>query len=235
LSGLFLNHESIGLAIFVNSGHRHVRPHFSYAHEYAHALFDRRETVAITRQDNATTIAEKRANAFAAALLMPVGGVADQLRKIDKGHPSRQAQVIFDVANNETIEVEIRSRPGSQALTYQDVAGIAHHFAVSYEASVWRLKSLNYLSAIETNTLIEQKEIAKRYIRLMGFLNALEDRRATEPPEQEVRVQLTRLAIEPYRQREISRTRLMELAKKLNQNSRAASEWVELGEATRTD
>jgi hypothetical protein len=88
LSGLFLNHQSIGLAILVNNGHRQVRRRFSYAHEYAHALFDRHETVAITRRDNATTFVEKRANA-AAAFLMPVAGVADHLRQIDKGHPSR--------------------------------------------------------------------------------------------------------------------------------------------------
>jgi hypothetical protein len=89
---------------------------------------------------------------------MPLGGITEQLRQINKGHPSRQAQVIFDVANNETIEAEIRSRPGSQAITYQDVAEITHHFGVSYEATVWRLKSLNYLSATDTNALIQQKE-----------------------------------------------------------------------------
>lgn len=232
LSGLFLNHSSTGIAILVNNGHWQVRRRFSYAHEYAHALFDRHETIAITRRDNATALVEKRANAFAAAFLMPLGGITDHLRQINKGHPSRQAQVIFDVANNETIEAEIRSRPGSQAITYQDVAEITQHFGVSYEATVWRLKSLNYLSATDTNALIEQKEIAKRYMRLVGFFNSLEEGKESEPAEQELRVQLTRFAIEAFRRGKIPRRRLIELANKINHNPVDAAELVKLCEAT---
>jgi 3-methyladenine DNA glycosylase AlkD len=70
----------------------------------------------------------------------------------------------------------------------------------------------------------------------MDFFNALEDSEASEPADQEVRVQLTRLAIEAYRRGEIPRDRLMKLAKKLNNNNpRAAAEWVKLGEATRNE
>ena len=109
LSGLFVNHPSIGLAILVNASHRPVRRRFSYAHEYAHALFDRGQTVTTTRSQNSTQLAEKRANAFAAAFLMPAEGVADHLRQLDKGSPSRHAQTLFDVANDAMMEAEVRT------------------------------------------------------------------------------------------------------------------------------
>jgi Zn-dependent peptidase ImmA (M78 family)/transcriptional regulator with XRE-family HTH domain len=232
LSGLFVNHPSIGLAILVNGVHPPVRRRFSYSHEYAHALLDRDQGITTTRSDNATQLAEKRANAFAAAFLMPSEGVAEHLRQIDKGFPSRRAQAIFDVANDTMIEAEIRTRPGSQAITYQDVASLARRFEVSYEAAVWRLKSLNYLGNAEAKALLEQKDIGNRYIHLLGFEGLLDDRRIAEKPEQELRNQLLRLAVEAFRQEEISRGRLRELAKKLEVNP---SQLIEFAEATRAE
>jgi Zn-dependent peptidase ImmA (M78 family)/transcriptional regulator with XRE-family HTH domain len=231
LSGLFVNHPSIGLAILVNAHHWPVRRRFSYAHECAHALFDREQTVTTTRRDNASNLVEKRANAFAAAFLMPAEGVADQLRQMDKGHPSRLAQIIFDVAGNKGDAAEIRSRPGSQAITYQDVASLARHFGVSYEAAVWRLKSLNHISTAETTALIGQKDVGKRYSKLLGFIDVLDEGEIPPAPEHELRNQLMRLATEAYRQDEISRGRLLELAKKLGIDG---SELIELAEAMRT-
>ena len=65
---------------------------------------------------------------------MPAEGVADHLRQLDKGSPSRRSQTLFDVANDTMMEAELRTRPGSQAITYQDVAALARRFGVSYEA-----------------------------------------------------------------------------------------------------
>ena len=175
LSGLFVNHPSIGLAILVNASHRPVRRRFSYAHEYAHALFDRGETVTTTSSQNSTQLAEKRANAFAAAFLMPAEGVADHLRQLDKGSPSRHAQTLFDVANDAMMETEVRTRPGSQAITYQDVASLARRFGVSYEAAAWRLKSLGHIGVGETNALLGQKDTGNRYMRELGFRGSLRD------------------------------------------------------------
>jgi len=230
LSGLFVNHPSIGLAILVNVQHWPVRRRFSYAHEYAHALFDRSEAITTTRSQNATQLAEKRANAFAAAFLIPAGGVADHLRQLDKGSPSRRSQSLFDVANDAMMEAELRTRPGSQAITYQDVASLARRFGVSYEAAVWRLKSLSHISGTDTTALMGQREIGKRFIHLLGFEEPLEKGRITEQPEQELRSQLVRLAVEAFRQEEISRGRLVELAKKLKVDP---PELIELAEATR--
>jgi Zn-dependent peptidase ImmA (M78 family) len=221
-----VNHPSIGLAILVNVSHRPVRRRFSYAHEYAHALFDRGETITTTRSQNATQLAEKRANAFAAAILMPAEGVADHLRQFDKGSQSRRSQTLFDVANDAMMEAELRTRPGSQTITYQDVASLARRFGVSYEAAVWRLKSLGHIGTGETNALLSQKDTGNRYMRELGF----ETGKISEPPERELRGQLVRLAVEAFRQEEISRGRLIEIAKKLFPDP---SVLVEFAEATR--
>jgi Zn-dependent peptidase ImmA (M78 family)/transcriptional regulator with XRE-family HTH domain len=229
-SGLFVNHPSIGLAILINANHKPGRRRFSCAHEYAHALFDRGETITTTRSQNATQLAEKRANAFAAAFLIPAGGVADHLRQLDKGLPSRQSQTLFDVANDTQMEAELRTRPGSQAITYQDVASIARRFGVSYEAAVWRLKSLGHIGSRETDALLAQKDTGNQYMHALGFDDPTETETITEKPAQELRGQLVRLAVEAFRQEEISRGRLMELAKKLFSDP---SVLVEFAEATR--
>ena len=217
LSGFFINHPSIGAAILVNTRHWPVRRRFSYAHEYAHALFDRHAPVTTTRQENAAELIEKHANAFAAAFLMPAEGVAEQLSQLDKGHPSR---------------AEIRPRPGSQAITYQDVAALAHHFGVSYEAAVWRLKSLRHINQPKTKTLIPQKEVGRRYIKLLGFLDIFDEGEHEPPLEVGLRNQLTRLALKAYRQGEISRGRIAEISRKLTINP---VEMIELAEAAGGD
>lgn len=235
LSGLFMNHADIGLAILVNAGHSDVRRRFSYAHEYAHALFDRGEVVSATRRGNASALVEKRANAFAAAFLMPADGVIEQLRQMDKGQPSRLTQAIFDVANNVMLDTEIRPPAKSQTVTYQDAAVVARHFAVSYEAAVWRMRSLNRLSQAEALALISQKDVGNQYLKLLDFADLVDGNGApepVEPQEQELRSQLVRLAIEAFRREEISVGRLREIAAKL---SLPVEELVDLAEAARAE
>jgi len=227
VSGLFLNHASVGFAILINRTHAPVRRRFSYAHEYGHALFDRVETVRFTQRRNAGELIEKHANAFAAAFLMPANGVSEQLRRLDKGQPSRQSQIVYDVANDAGSESEIRPRTGSQSITFQDVRSIAQHFGVSYESAVWRLKSLGHLGVTETETLMAQKD---KSLRLAEILKTCVDVPPPDDREQELPGQLARLAIEAYRRGEISQGRLRELAKKLEI---VAGDLVDLAEATR--
>ena len=93
ISGLFLNHPATGAAIVVNGRHAPARKRFSFAHEYAHALFDREKVATVTARENATELVERRANAFAAAFLMPQQGVEALLRSMHKGAPSRRTLV----------------------------------------------------------------------------------------------------------------------------------------------
>ena len=87
--------------------------------------------------------------------------------RLDKGQPTRQAHFFYDAATGHQGEVEIRPRPGSQSITCQDVAVLARHFGVSYEAAVWRLKSLGHLGSPQNNALIEQKDSGDAFMRLL--------------------------------------------------------------------
>ena len=209
MSGLFIHNRSTGFAVLVNAEHSPQRQRFSFAHEYAHVLFDREQSVRMTLQKNSSEFAEMRANAFASAFLMPSGGVAQWLDRIGKGHPSRLAQTVFSVADGSALETEIRPRSGSQVLTCQDVAILARRFHVSYDATVWRLKNLNYINSAKSHALFSQKEIAGKHIEFLDKGNQ------PERAGQEFRNQLIWLAIEAFRQERISRGRLLEIGKKL--------------------
>ncbi|MCY4263094.1 MAG: ImmA/IrrE family metallo-endopeptidase, partial [Candidatus Dadabacteria bacterium] len=57
MSGLFIHNQSTGFAVLVNAGHGLERRRFSYAHEYAHVLFDREQLVRMTLQKNSSELA----------------------------------------------------------------------------------------------------------------------------------------------------------------------------------
>lgn len=230
VSGLFLNHPAIGIAILINGGHDPVRRRFSYAHEYGHALFDCQEELRLTQDRNSTELVEKRANAFAAGFLMPAGGVLDQLRLLGKGQPSRQAQVVYSVATDSNEEAEIRPRTGSQVITFQDVAVLARHFRVSYDAMVWRLRNLDQLDMPATTALLERRDEGRRYLKMLRLPDLFEPSAASDEPEQELRSQLAHLAIEAYRREEISQGRLREIGRKVGLR---ATDLVELAEAAK--
>ena len=214
MSGLFLRHPSIGLAILVNSSHPRGRKRFSYAHEYAHALLDRDRSIAVSSTDNSSEMVERRANAFSAAFLMPGSGVFDALRSLDKGLPSRQEQTIFDVASGGHTDAELRSPAHSQRITYKDIAMLAHHFSVSYQAAVYRLKSLRHISHPDSHKLLEQEGFGREYLKALMFSDVGEP----EHPryrDRELRSEIAHLAIEAYRREEISRGRILELSKTL--------------------
>jgi Zn-dependent peptidase ImmA (M78 family) len=72
ISGLFFaGTPASGRFILVNHEQVRARKRFSYAHEYAHAILDHKRVATVTSKSNATEFIEKRANAFAAAFLMP--------------------------------------------------------------------------------------------------------------------------------------------------------------------
>ena len=232
MSGLFLRHTSIGMAILVNFDHVQGRKRFSYAHEYAHALLDRDRTATVSTRDNASELIEKRANAFAAALLMPGEGVTEFLRALDKGLPSRYEQTIFDVATEGRIDTQTRPVPGSQAITHQDAALLAHHFGVSYQAATYRLRSLNLVSQPECAKLLERESEGKGFLDFLRMLDDLDKPESRERQDRELKSQVVHLAIEAYRREEISRGKLLDLSKKLELPGRKL---IELAEAVKDD
>lgn len=224
VSGLFLRHPSIGMAILVNASHPIVRKRFSFAHEYAHALFDRDRTMRVSSTANSADQVEKRANAFAAAFLMPGGGVSEVLQRLGKRSRGGPQQLIYDAASDGPIASESRSSPRNQRVTFKDVATVARRFGVSYRASVYRLRSLGYVSQAECSDLLEREEFGRDYLRVLGVreerdeMVCADDSRTRYP---ELRNEVASLAIEAYSREEISRGRLLELSELLGTDGRA--------------
>lgn len=237
MSGIFLRHSSIGMVILVNYRHARRRKRFSYAHEYAHALLDRKSTSAIvSRRENSQDFMERRANAFAAAFLMPADGVRWFLDEVlEKGGPSRRYRVTYSSAGGAPDEAEERPAPGSQQITFQDVATFANYFGVSYLAAVYRLSDLNFLNADETTSILEKSDLAARLLRAMDDFDDCDEEEESHPerkPDRELISQIVRLAIEAYRREEVSQGWLRDLSDKLEMQ---AEELVELAEAAATN
>ena len=219
MSGMFLRHTSLGMVILINHNHPRPRKRFSYAHEYAHALMDRNRPAIVSTRENSKDRSETRANAFAAALLMPESGVRSFLTSLDKGLPSRQSQLVYDLAGNGCLEATSRTAPGSQKIVYQDVASLARYFGVSYQAAAFRLQALNLVGQSEREALIGQEELGNSYLRLLHFRQAIDT--PEEGPDKDARQnqelvgQVVYLAIEAFRREEVSKGRLLDLSKKL--------------------
>lgn len=154
----------------------------------------------------------------------------DLLRALDKGQPSRQEQAVFDVATQGRIDAHLRPVPGSQAITYQDVALLAHHFGVSYQATTYRLRSLNLVSQQEGNELLNREPAGKELLGLLKMLDDLEKTENQERQDRELKTQVVHLALEAYRREAISRGRLLEISKQLRL---PGPKLVELAEAAK--
>ena len=230
MSGLFLCDSRFGLAILVNYEHPRARKRFSYAHEYAHALLDRDLQANVSNRSNAGEMREKRANAFAAAFLMPEGGVKALIRDINKGQPSRIEASMFDVAGNAWADASLRPAPGSQTIGYQNIATLADHFRVSFQAAVYRLRSLNIIGSGETTELLAQEDEAGKFMKFLDMFDA--EAPTTDKPDRELVAQVAQLAIEAYRREEISQGRLLEIARNLR---RPGQELLGFAQASRKD
>lgn len=233
MSGLFLRHPSIGMAILVNASHPHVRKRFSFAHEYAHALFDRDRTMRVSSTDNSADQVEKRANAFATAFLMPTGGVYEALMRLGKRFRGSPQQLIYDAASDSSIESETRFPPRTTRVTCKDIVIVARRFGVSYQASVYRLRSLRYVSQAECADLVEREELGRDYRRVLGVREEQNEPVRAEDSrtrDRELRIEIANLAVEAYRREEISRGRLLELSKLLGTDGRKL---LDIGETLR--
>ena len=230
MSGLFLRHPDVGLAILVNARHVKGRKRFSFAHEYAHALVDRNGVVAISSVDNSSDLVETRANAFAAAFLMPEDGIRAFLRTHDKDLPAHRKHAVFEVVGGGRIEAELRPSARAQRIACKDSALLAHRFGVSYRAAVYRLKSLRYISDRESKDLLGQERFGRSYLKELGMFADVGEQEEQHYRDRELRSEVAHLAIEAYRREEISRGRLLELSAIL---SVTGDTLLSLGEAAR--
>ena len=204
------------MAILANLTQAPVRRRFSFAHEHGHALMDRDEPATITSAHNAKMRTEQRANAFAAAFLMPEEGVRDFLYNLGKGRGTRREEAAVDAVTEEGIQGQLRSPARSQNVTYADVALLAWHFEVSYTAAVWRLRGLNLVSQEQAQALLEQTEEAKRYLRTVKAFSDVEDSEDEAHWDHELDWQILSLALEAWWRGEISQGRLLEVGRLLD-------------------
>jgi len=210
VSGLtFLNKRAVTCAI--NSGDAATRQRFSLAHEYCHALLDLGASPGIvSREAQRKDPIEVRADAFAAAFLMPAEGIRGFLARLGKGQRSRAA------TGTEVREAESTYEPrrGSRArdIDIWDVTRLANYFGASRSSVIWRLFNLRLVSAQRRERLFEEqtKGYGKQLATFVGGLDAeLEPPKRPRLPPAEQR--LFSLAIDAAAADEISRTRLVEL------------------------
>jgi len=219
MAGFFMHHPAIGMVVIINAAHGQSRRRFSFAHEYGHALMDRDRRVQVTKMSNAEDLIEMRANAFAAAFLLPATGVEQFLYTVKKGSASRQQQLFYDVASNGKFDIEIREEPYSQTITPQDVATLAVNYGVSYEVAAYRLNTLRYLDRAETQDLQAKAPLGRQYVELLGVIRTPEDvDPSTSAEDPELKSQILNLGVEAFRREEISQGRLKEVARKLGVN-----------------
>lgn len=228
MSGLFLHHADLGMAILVNANHVRARQRFSYAHEYAHALFDSNRTVAISNSDNAKDLIEIRANAFASTFLMPEQGIANLLQSLGKGEQGRIDLAIYDASTESAFAAQYRQAAYYQKISSQIVAWVAHHFKVSYQATVYRLQNLRYINIKERELLLKDEAKGKEYLRLL-FLQDI-DVVDAKAQNRELKAQIAYLALEAFQREEISRGRLLDLCKLLELSGK---ELIKFAENTR--
>jgi len=237
VSGLFIAHASVGRAMVVNLAHHAVDQRLAIAHSYAHAVCEPMGTIRVCTKANANELIERRAAACAAAFLLPASGVVDTVRGLGKGQPSRQVQWIFDAATERSVRAEERSMPGSQVITYLDVAWIARRFGTAYRLTVSRLLGQGLISDADSTRLLKPK-----LVELAGeWLTLFSSRAASPHPAYHVLVlsdlnaERAYLAIEACRRGLITKTELAEeaLTLELQVSGLSQTKLLEFAEAAR--
>ncbi len=210
VSGLtFLNKRAVTCAI--NAGDAATRQRFSLAHEYCHALLDLGASPGIVSRDaERKDPIEVRADAFAAAFLMPAEGIRGFLARLGKGQRSRA--VAGARAREADSSYEPRRAAKARDVDIWDVTRLANFFGASRAAVIWRLFNLRIVSAHQRERLFEE-EVKGYGKQLAGFVGGLDaelkppERPRLPPAEQ----RLVSLAIDAASADEIDRTKLVEL------------------------
>ncbi len=237
LSGLFIAHESVGRAIVVNLASNAVDQRLAIAHSYAHAVCEPMGTIRVCTKANANELIERRAAACAAAFLLPASGVVDTVRGLGKGQPSRQVQWIFDAATERSVRAEERSTPGSQVITYLDVAWIARRFGTAYRLTVSRLLGQGLIAEADSTRLLKPKlvELAGDWLTLFSSRAALPHPAYHVVVLSDLNAERAYMAIEACRRGLITKTELAEeaLTLELQVSGLSQMKLLEFAEAAR--
>jgi transcriptional regulator with XRE-family HTH domain len=239
LSGLFIAHASVGLAIVVNVTHDATRQRLAIAHGYAHAVCEPMGTIRACTSANAKELLEQRADACAGAFLLPASGVRETVRRLGKGQPSRQAYWAFDATTEKSVRMEERSTPGSQTMTYLDVMWIARRFGTTYKLTVSRLLALGLISESDSKPLLRPKsvELAGECLAILSPASApLSSSSSSKVVAlSDLPAERFYMAVEAYRRGLMTKADLAEEAMSLSQQLPGLSDsrLLELAEASR--
>jgi Zn-dependent peptidase ImmA (M78 family)/DNA-binding XRE family transcriptional regulator len=195
MSGFTLHDSIDGIAVFVNAEHAEGRRRFSYSHEYCHAVADWNSKSVVSRARDRTELREVRANAFAAALLLPPAGVRAFVESVGKGRGDRSLR-IFD--EDEALTARERTEVTSRPIGPHDVASLAGFFGVSYDATTYRLQNVGLITNDERERLASQG-------------NLFRVKSTVEPVGSELHSRLVNLAFDALRAGLISAGRFREL------------------------
>lgn len=205
VSGFTMNDKSIGPFIVINASHANTRKRYSYSHEYAHVLMDRHTLNTVSRTSDHANLIEVRANSFAAAFLLPEGGVRQFLATLGKDKVARTRAEVFDGISS--VPVEFRTSAEARIKLY-DVLQLAHYFGVSKVAVLFRLLNLRLINQAEHKDLVSQDtEIGPALLRLLGLKESREG-----APREDTMTRFLALALEALRREEISMSKFRELA-----------------------
>ena len=211
ISGIFIANAEAQLCVFINQSQldrAKARVSFTIAHEYSHILLDRDKVGAISKISNERDLFEVRANAFAAAFLMPQEGVSQFLKNTGKGSASREKLLAY-TERADPLVGHHRRLASSQIITLYDVVKLCAYFGTSFEAALYRLRNTKFLSEESFAQLCQQKEEARQIARFLNF-------EKNEPAEGErgtcFALNFTGMAIEAYRRDKITYNKLLALA-----------------------
>jgi Zn-dependent peptidase ImmA (M78 family) len=235
MSGLFVQHSSIGSAIVVNARFDAARQRLAIAHGYAHAVIEPPGTVRVCMHANAKELIERRTDAFAGAFLLPASAVLETVRGLGKAQPSRQVQWVFDATTERSVRAEERSTPGSQVMTYIDVAWIARRFGAAYRPTVSRLLGLELISETDSTRLLRPKlvELAREWLTLFRpDVGRVQSPHAV-PVLSDLNAERAYMAVEAYRRGLITKTDLAMEAVSLQVAGLSEPKLVAFAEAAR--
>jgi len=236
LSGLSISHASVNRALVVNATHDAARQRLAIVHGYAHVLCEPMGTIRVCTKANANELIERRAAAFAAAFLLPAPGIVDIVRRVGKGQPSRKIQWTFDATTERSVRTEERSTPGSQVITYVDVAQIARRFGAAYRLTVSRLLGEGLIAEADSTRLLKPKlvELAGEWVRLFNARPATPHRGYAIWVLSDSNAERAHLAVEAYRRGLITDSELAQEARTLSLKAPQLSETklLEFAEAT---
>ena len=172
---------------------------FALMQSYAHALFDGDMVVKATRPGEAMDLRTTRAVGFAWDSFFR-RKVSERMCRV-LGRASRAGSSNrCSTGHTNRFEPKRRSPPGSQLITYLDVAEISARFGADYVATVMRLLSLGMISDSESRDLLSAKrqQAAAQWSTLVGDVDLGCDDELLERSFR-LKAEILHLAVEAYR------------------------------------